>query len=332
MKKTILNILTICVLLFSFSCKQNLPEPILIKAIPKTGTEASSPYLTSDHKDNVVLCWTERSATDSLFRLKYAIYDTKTNQFGDAITVTPSAGTKPSPESMNKVAFKSDGTVIAVFTRKFENQKNPFAGAILYSTSTDRGTNWSEPQYLHADTSHTYGRSYFDLARMKNGEVAGIWLDGRFGKADPGSALFFASTSKGKGFENEKCIDRNTCECCRTDILVGRDDKLHIAYRSIMFPAKLLGKQVRDIAYTSSEDNGKSFKKPKTISKDNWAIEGCPHTGPSLADNGREVYALWFTAGNSAGVYFNKSESPENNFSPRELQSATASHPQLTTL
>ena len=329
MKRSILYILSIVFSLFSFSCKQNQSDAIKVETIPDTAAEATSPYLTTDQHGNAVLCWTERSDSDSLYRLKFAVYDDATRQFGDAVTVTPSRGTKPSPESMNKVAFKSDGTVIAVFTRKFENQENRFAGAILYSSSTDQGSSWSEPQYLHSDTSEAYGRSYFDLARMNNGEIAGIWLDGRYGKADTGSALFFASTSKGKGFGNEKCIDRNTCECCRTDLLVANDGKLHIAYRSIMFPDKLMGKQVRDMAYTSSDNNGQSFQTVKTISHDNWAIEGCPHTGPSLAENGREVYALWFTAGQTPGVYFNKCEGPANNFTLRELQSATARHPQL---
>ncbi|NEU07157.1 exo-alpha-sialidase [Flavihumibacter sp. R14] len=332
MKKSILYIQFISILLLVLSCKQNKSTLNSINTIPTKAAETTSPYLTHDQSGNAVLCWTERSGVDSLYRLKYAIYDTATQQFGNAVTVTPSKGTKASPESMNKVAFKSDGTVIAVFTRKFENQKNPFAGAIFYSTSTDKGINWSEPQYLHSDTSHAYGRSYFDLARMKSGEIGAVWLDGRYGKSAPGSALFFASTSRGAGFDNEKCIDQNTCECCRTDLMVANDGKLHIAYRSIMFPEKLLGKQVRDIAYISSEDNGRTFQKTKTISQDNWAIEGCPHTGPSLADNGGQVYALWFTAGNSPGVYFNSCEGSTQNFTPRKLQSAAAQHPQLTSL
>lgn len=334
MKKKILhvNLMMITVLLFCISCKQSGPGSISVQAIPNTGSEAVDPYLTKDYQGNAVLCWTEKSPADSLYRLRYAVYKPESNQFGEAITVTPSAGTKSSAESMNKIAFKSDGIVIAVFARKFENQKNRFAGAILYSSSADQGKTWSEARYIHSDTSHTYGRGYFDLARMKNGEIAGIWLDGRYGKADTGSALFFASTSKGKGFENEKCIDRQTCQCCRTDLLAGNDGNLHIAYRSIMYPPKLLGQQVRDMVYTYSKDNGSTFEKIKNISKDNWAIEGCPHTGPSLANIGQNVYALWFTGGNSAGVYLNKIEGLENNFSPRELQSTTARHPQLTSL
>jgi len=332
MKKSILYILTLSILVFSFSCQQDSSSRLSVKTLPFTSREATSPYLTEDHRGNAVLCWTERSDSDSLYRLKYAVYDAETNQFGNAITVEPSKGTKPSPESMNKVAFKSDGTIIAVFTRKFENQENRFAGAILYTASTDHGSNWSTPRYLHSDTSHTYGRSYFDLARLKNGEIGSVWLDGRYGKAETGSALFFASTSKGNGFGNEKCIDRNTCECCRTDLLAGNDGKLHIAYRSIMFPAKLLGKQVRDMAYTSSDDNGQSFQATKTISEDHWAIEGCPHTGPSLAENGREVSALWFTAGQTPGVYFNRYEKSAKKFSPRQLQSASARHPQQISL
>ncbi|HUH32444.1 MAG TPA: sialidase family protein [Daejeonella sp.] len=332
MKKSTLNILAVTILLFSASCEPNEADSIVVKSISNTSREAASAYLTNDNNGNAVLCWTEQSSEDSLYRLVYATYNSSTNNFGKPVIVSPSAGTKASPESMNKVAFKADGSVVAVFTRKFENQKNPFAGAILYSTSANQGKSWSEAQYLHSDTSHTYGRSYFDLARMKNGEIAAIWLDGRYGKADTGSALFFASTAKGKGFANEKCIDRSTCQCCRTELLASNDGKLHIAYRRITFPVNMLGKQVRDLAYTYSMDNGRSFGKINTISHDNWAIDGCPHTGPSLAENGSGVYALWFTAGNSPGVYSTRIDGAAANFNPRELQSKSARHPQLISL
>src|SRR3546814_9076857 len=107
--------------------------------------------------------------------------------------------------------------LIAMFGKRFDDPENRFAGAIQYSVSNNQGKTWSSPHYLHSDTSHNYGRGFFDMAVLPDGEAAAIWLDGRFGEADTGSALFFACTSPGGGFGPDKMIAKSTCECCRTE-------------------------------------------------------------------------------------------------------------------
>lgn len=333
MKKILLmiNLLMIVLMLFSISCQQS-EKPSPVQSLSTESTDAGSPYLTYDNQGNPVLCWTERSLVDSLYRLRYTIYKQAANKFADPVTVSPSAGTKSSAESMNKIAFKSDGTVIAVFARKFENQKNPFAGAILYTTSSDEGKTWEPEKYLHSDTSHTYGRGYFDLARMKNGEIAAIWLDGRYGKTIKGSALYFARTEKDKGFEKDSCLAKGTCECCRTDLLTDEDGNIHIAYRSISFPIQQLGKQVRDMTYTVSKDNGNTFSPAIPVSNDNWVIEGCPHSGPSLSITNKTVNAVWYTAGGSPGLYSASFNGTGSGFTARSLVTSSGRHPQMISL
>src|SRR5690606_35433425 len=110
---------------------------------------------------------------------------------------------------------------------------NKNAGAIYYCTSTDNGTHWSAPRFLHTDTSRSYGRSFFDVAKLADGEVGAIWLDGRLGNQEKGLALFFARTESGKGFGRDTCLDKNTCECCRTEIITDGMGRIHMAYRSI---------------------------------------------------------------------------------------------------
>jgi hypothetical protein len=229
---------------------------------------------------------------------------------------------------MGKIGFKADGTVFAIYAKKFEGEMNPFAGAIYYSFSSDKGKDWSEPQYLHTDTAHHYGRSFFDITRMQNGELGVIWLDGRFGKSIKGSSLFFASTQKGAGFTNERCIAKGTCECCRTEIQTDERGNIHIAYRNIFLSNALMGEQVRDMVYSVSQDNGVSFSKPEMISKDNWKIDGCPHSGPTLAVNGAAVNAVWFTSGGTAGLYHTSKPNLNTAFSLRTLLSAAGRHPQ----
>ena len=315
---------------FLTSCRTEKTEsPVLISAV---GSFAAAPYFTRDHQGNTVLCWTEQDSKDSLFRLKYAVYDAQTNTFNQTVTVPASAGSSNSAESMGKVAFKADGSIVALFSKRFPKEKNPFAGAIYYSSSADAGKTWSEAQYLHSDTARVYGRSFFDLAVLKDGEIAAVWLDGRYAKEVKGSALFFARTEKDKGFGLDTCLEKGTCECCRTDLFTDKDGNLHLAYRNIMYPSTLSGKQVRDMVYKLSEDNGRHFSTPKTISNDNWEIEGCPHSGPSMAGAAGGIGTLWFTAGGGAGLYYTASKVLGGDFNHRKLVSNSGRHPQMIAL
>jgi hypothetical protein len=148
------------------SCKQKDTSLKTVR-LSQAGIDATGPYLTKDNHSNPVICWAEKDSKDSLYRLKYAVFNQEDNKFDSPVTVPVSEGMNTSPESMGKIAFKSDNTVIAVFAKSFPNEKNPFAGAIYYTSSTDKGKNWSDPQFLHSDTAHSYGRSFFDITRVK---------------------------------------------------------------------------------------------------------------------------------------------------------------------
>lgn len=294
--------------------------------------DASGPYLTYNHEKNPVLCWTENMVEGEGHVLKYAVFNAATKAFGEPVTVMPSRGTRAHPESMNKVVFKADGTVVAVYALKHPTEENPFAGSILYTLSTDEGKSWSDADFLHSDTLPDYGRGYFDLAALPNGEVGAVWIDGRYAGADKGSAIFFASTSKGEGFGADQQIGESTCECCRTDIFVDRNGRIHVAYRDITFPVNQMGKQVRDLSYSYSDDLGKSFTQPMKLSADNWEIEGCPHTGPSLAADGQGLHVVWFTEGGGTGVYYTTSADKGSSFAPRQKISDDAKFPQMAAL
>ena len=53
---------------------------------------------------------------------------------------------------------------------------------------------------------------------------------------------------------------------------------------------------VRDIAFTSSRDGGRTFDAPTRISEDSWVLDGCPENGPSLAvDAVGRIHVAWPT-------------------------------------
>src|SRR5690606_37398163 len=282
MKHTIQLIVASFFLILLASCEQNKEKSMDIKSIDNESADAINPYLTKDQNGNIVMCWTSKDPSDSVYRLKYAIYNESDNTFGKVITIPTSADLSTSPESMGKVAFKADGTIFAIFGKRIESPLNSFAGAVYYSVSTDNGKNWSEKKIIRSDTSQNTSHSFFDIATLKDGELAAVWLDGRFGTSEDGSALFFAKTT-GTSFGMDTLLDKNTCECCRTNILSDDLGNIHIAYRSLAFPSNMFGRQVRDMVYLSSNDGGESFSSIKSISEDNWQVDGCPHTGPSLA-------------------------------------------------
>lgn len=285
---------------------------------------SGSAFFTKDQQNNTVLCWT--AGEKGKASLYFATYNKKLEKFNEAILVAPSYGTGIHGESINKVAFKNDGTIVAVYERKHPTEKNKFAGSIFYTQSFDHGTTWTPEKYLHTDTVREYGRSYFDIATLSDGEVAAVWLDGRNKLGSDGSSLYFTKTKGKTGFVSDKQIGETVCQCCRTDLAVDAQGVIHIIYRDIESTIK---GQVRDFVHVYSQDNGVTFSSIKKISDDNWVISGCPHTGASMTSINNTMGIVWFTAGGEAGLYYTQTNA-QGQFTPRQLISSGGRHPQIT--
>jgi hypothetical protein len=317
-------IVSFFVILFTCNFLLAQEENETSKMISSGESMAMATYLTSDNLGNPVLSWVEgEKGSEHLF---YAVFNQKKGSFNQVIKILPSKGLSPHHESMPKVAFKGDGTVVALYSKKKPTPENRFAGAIYYVESSDKGANWTSPKYLHnGDTTAGIGRSFFDIASLPDGEVGAIWLDGR-NKLENGSSLFFAKTTSKKGFAKDIEIGKNTCQCCRTDIYLQSDKSINIAYRNIF------NDSIRDMAHIRSEDLGKTFSKPKRISADDWIIYGCPHTGPTMTEMNDKLHFFWFTMGGDEGIYHTAKDNQTKRFAKRDLFSPHARHPQTTTL
>src|SRR5690554_3644869 len=99
MKNIHLLITLVSISIFSLACQ---PAEPFVEYITEIDSEAVGPYFTKDHEGNPVLCWTELDIQDSLYRLKYAIYDAQSATFGNPITVAGSEGSSTAAESMSK--------------------------------------------------------------------------------------------------------------------------------------------------------------------------------------------------------------------------------------
>lgn len=71
----------------------------------------------------------------------------------------------------------------------------------------------------------------------------------------------------------------------------GTDGALSIAWRHVY------AGNMRDIAFMTSRDGGRTFSPPVRVSEDRWStIAGCPDDGPALAvDSQNRVHVVWPT-------------------------------------
>jgi hypothetical protein len=117
-------------------------------------------------------------------------------------------------------------------------------------------------------------------------------LDGRDrGQGKSGSsALYVAkSTNRGQSFEKSVRVALNVCPCCRPSIAFTDAKTMHIGWRGV------LNDDIRDIFVGTSTDGGATFSTPTRVAEDNWRINGCPHSGPSLATMRRKLFTAWRT-------------------------------------
>jgi hypothetical protein len=291
-----------------------------------TNAKTSCPFLTTDNKENIVLSWVkEINDTDAV--VCYAVSTDKGKTFGQSIEILSSKGVEPHGENLPKIIFKLDEEIIAAWGADNSNPKNKYSGLVYYAQSFDNGKNWSNAIPLVRDTT-SYDQRYYDFDVLPNGEAGIIWLDNRKKTAKEGSTLYYAETNGKNGFQNEKPIGETCCQCCRTDFFVDSKGNIHAAYR------KIINDSIRDMVHIVSIDGGKTFSQPERISMDNWAIHGCPHTGPTMAENKNGLHFSWYTLGGGNGVFYCNSKDFGKTFSMRDSVSGkpSAKHPQITTL
>jgi hypothetical protein len=301
-------------------CKHDL------KQISSEGTTAESVYLTHDNKNNPVIVWTENEDDNLVLFFAISRDNGKTFSADTRLPLTPDVATHS--ESVPKIAFKKNGTIIAAYEKKVPTNENKYAGAIYYVASSDGGKSWSKETFLHSDTIAGRSRSYFDIEQLPDGEIGASWLDIKLNNETGGRSVRFARTSSANDFGDEILIDSSACQCCRIDVYSDLTGRVNIAYRGLM--KNRMGKDIRDMMITTSNDNGKNFTTPTRISQDDWVIDGCPHTGPSLCSSKESLYSMWFTEGNGTGIYYNFRQHTDTTFSQRQLVSNSGRHPQLS--
>ena len=325
--------------------KNNVPKKTdkkqksLAEVITNPNKNSEGPFLFKA-KDKIILNWTQWDAHNKQENiLKFAFFNPETGKFTSIDSIPVSKGLQMHAESMAKIGMSNSGIMYAVYRKKDKTDRSRFGGKLYYSISKDTGKTWSAEKLVVNDPKAT-SLSFYDIAVLPNGEIGMSWLDNRR-KLDPkhkGKCLFYGQTSQDKGFVIQKPVAGSTCECCRTEIFVDKKGTIHIAYRNIIEPDEpgfdgYGFTEIRDMYYLKSIDTGKTFTKPIPISKDNWHVNGCPHTGPSLAFNGEKLGAVWFTgAPSNSGIFFTDKKPEQKKFNSKNLISREGRHPQMISI
>lgn len=210
------------------------------------------------------------------------------------------------------IAVGANGEIYLTWTSPREGDE--FAADIRFAKSMDGGKTFL-PSVVINDNPMPSSRGFESIAVNKDGAIYVSWLDGRGKRQGVSSAYLARSTDGGRIFEKNVRLDDNACPCCRTAITAAPNGAVYVSWR------KVFEGDIRDMAVAASSDSGKTFKEPVVVNRDQWAIQGCPHRGPSMAvDDKGVLYYTWYTEGDDGlpAVYLAMSKDGGKTFTPRQ--------------
>jgi hypothetical protein len=272
-------------------------------------------------------------------------------RFGAPVQVNAVAGeARVGGEMPPRVALitrrgRSAPDVVVLWTARVERTE------IKAAKSRDGGKTFRAPMTLQSAGS-AGDRGWPSVALDGRGVIHAIWLDHRQMASDrlpttdhaahqqhgaehsgfamaQKSGLYYASVADRPS--PERLLTNGVCYCCKTALSADANGSLYAAWRHV-YPGDL-----RDIAFSVSRDEGRSFSAPIRVSEDGWAINGCPDDGPAIAVDARErVHVVWPTVLGSAvpeGAIFYASSTDARHFTARvripTLGGPKPSHPQI---
>jgi hypothetical protein len=276
---------------FLLSCgseqANHIQTPVAITS--PVDSPSAEPYLFTDKNGIVYLSWVTKDSQNSI--LKYSSLQNET-------------WTKPAVIASGNdwfvnwadypvIATDGSNNLVSHFLQK--SDKRTYTYDVKLTTSNDQGKSWSAPNILHDDGKKAehgfvsivpYGENYFIS-----------WLDGRNAAMEGGEGnngghggqmtIRAAIVDKSGKKINEWELDNRVCDCCQTSAAIAVSGPV-VVYRDRS------DGEIRDISIVRFV-NGQ-WTEPKTISSDNWIIEGCPVNGPRIAAVGNKVAVAWFSS------------------------------------
>lgn len=252
--------------------------------------------------------------------------------FGPAVSVTPAPlAVDDNADGRPALAVSAEGVIVVAFATWRDKNWN---GAVLHSRSLDGGRTFSPPAPLADSVSQRFAT----LAFAPDGALWAAWLDKRnlaaakaAGDDYSGAGLAVAvSRDAGASFGPDRLVMDRTCECCRVSLGFDKDGTALAGWRQIF------GVNHRDHEVGRIVADGAGVSGVR-VSEDDWAIDACPHHGPSLAVDGRGArHFSWYTGGaKRSGLFYARDAGPDSSFSPPQPigdAGRAPSHPALLAL
>ena len=232
-------------------------------------------------------------------------------------------------ESRPKIKVDNNDVIYLTWDLTLNKKRSTY---VRFSRSTDNGQHFSSPVTVN-DNLEIIRHRFNSLAIGKNDEIFITWLDARdtentkkSGQDFKGLSVYYTwSDDGGQHFHTNKKVADHTCECCRIDTAIAKDNTPVIAWRHI-FDGK-----TRDHALIKFKDWNTPGEMVH-LGDEKWAIDACPHHGPSLAISDIDTYhAVWFSGAEAKkGLFYAASTNSGTSFSkPLPFGNDGASHPSV---
>jgi hypothetical protein len=227
---------------------------------------------------------------------------------------------------------------------------------ILVTRSTDGGRTFPPAKPVQA-TGAPGDRGWHAMTLDAQGAAHVMWLDHRGLAPPPGTTKAASGSHQHAGMAEKEAIDglamamrsglyyaregaaaaaerelvKGVCYCCKVALSVTPGGGLVAAWRQVY------AGNIRDIAFITSADGGRTFSAPGRVSADEWNLAGCPDDGPALAVDAQGTsHVVWPTvlAGPTPeGAIFYASSVDGRQFTARTrvptLGSPRPMHPQI---
>ncbi len=193
-------------------------------------------------------------------------------------------------------------------------QSRPHASAdLMFARSLTWGHSFEKAVRVTDKTKPSFN-GFASLGAAPNGNVYTVWLDGRDQTEVTGTFSVYLAKSPDQGASLGRNIRVATgaCPCCRPSIAFGKNGEVFVAWRKV-FPG-----DIRDMVVSTSRDGGQTFGAPVRVAADNWKLNGCPDSGPTIVESDGQSYVAWLTEGteDKARLRLAWSDDGANSFKP----------------
>jgi hypothetical protein len=314
-------------------CKHQVRFGLLVQPIriSSEDIDAAEPAIASSHDGNVYITWVSHYP-DGKANVMMARLDSSGQMQSTPVRVNPQPGiAKAWRGDPPTITISPDQTIFISWTAKVESDSGQGTDLFL-SASRDQGRTFTAVKVNDDKKPASHGMH--SMVVGEEGRVYVAWLDERniapmpamdpnMNQATKGhhmesnSEVFIASSADGgRTFSANRRVASDVCPCCKTALAVTKNGRVYLSWRQVL-PGNF-----RHIAVSASSDQAQTFSTPKIVSDDQWMLEGCPVSGPSIAVNSKDALeVLWYSAGKNGetGLYSSESTDGGNSFGARIL-------------